>query len=114
MPRLKTDQLKEGMVVAEGVKNIDNMLLIPAGCALSERHINILQSWGINEIDVQADANTADTGDPLAKLPPEILARLTAEVRGYFWQLDETNPVTAEIFKLILQLNARRRTKSAP
>ena len=102
------------MIVADGVKNMDSMLLIPAGCTLSERHINILQAWGINEVEVRADANTAEAGDPLAKLPPEVVQRLTAEVRGYFWKLDESNLVAMEIFKLILQQVARRRARTDP
>ena len=52
MSRIKTEQLKEGMVVVTDVKNMDDMLLIPAGAKLTSRQIGILQSWGVLEIDV--------------------------------------------------------------
>jgi hypothetical protein len=107
MPRIKIEQLQEGMVVASDVKNIDNMLLIPAGCTLTERQINVLQAWGVAEIEVQGVQTSADA-DPLAGLPPEETAKLSAELRDLFWQPDDSNPVFAEIFKLMLQRRARR------
>jgi hypothetical protein len=105
MPRIKTDSLQEGMVVANDVKNIDNMLLIPSGCNLTERQIDILQAWGVAEIDIQSTSAVEDA-DPLAKLSPEEVAKLTDEVRSRFWQPDDANPVFAEIFALILRRRA--------
>jgi hypothetical protein len=107
MPRIKTEQLVEGMVVSTDVKNLDDMLLIPAGAALSERQINILQAWGVAEVEVQASESVPDP-DPLARLAPEVLARITGEVRGTFWQPDEESPVFAAIFKLMLERRARK------
>jgi hypothetical protein len=107
MPRVKTDLLQEGMVVATDVKNIDDMLLIPAGCNLTDRQINILQSWGVAEIEVQGSQALEDA-DPLTKLPPEAVAKLAAEVRSLFWEPDDANPVFAEVFKLMLRRRAGR------
>lgn len=96
-----------GMVVATDVKNIDNMLLIPTGCSLTERQINILQAWGVGEIEVQG-SEIAEDADPLAALPPEAVAKMSAEVKSLFWQPDESNPVFGEIFKVMLRRHARR------
>jgi hypothetical protein len=95
------------MVVASDVKNIDHMLLIPAGSTLTERQINILQAWGVSEIEVQS-STTAEDADPVAKLPPEVVTRLSAEIRSRFFKPDDANPVYAEIFKLMLQRRARK------
>ena len=96
------------MVVARDVKNIDGMLLAPSGCELSERQINILQAWGVTEVEVEASEDQAKAHDPLAQLPPETLAKITAELRGRFWKPDEFGPVPAEIFRLMLLRQARR------
>lgn len=93
------------MVVANDVKNIDDMLLIPAGCVLSERQINILQAWGVAEIEVKNSDAVGDT-DPLKRLTPEQAAKATAEIKSRFWCVDESNPVYAEIFNLILRRRA--------
>lgn len=109
MPLRKTESLQPQMVVASDVKNIDGMLLIPAGAALTERQIDILQAWGVTQIDVQASAGVeADSGDPLTKLPPEVLAKWTEEAKALFWKLDESNLVEAEVLKLMLRRRVQR------
>ena len=102
MPKIKIEQVKQGMVVGSDVKNIDSMLLVPAGCTLSERQINILNSWGVTEIEV-VEAEGCEPADPLSALPPDELLKLTAEVKARFWKADEKNPVFMEIFKIALE-----------
>jgi hypothetical protein len=111
MPQVKTESLKEEMVVTRDVKNIDNMLLIPSGTTLTERHINILQAWGVAEIEVKDSPAGDAANDPLAKLSPEELAKLTDEVKARFWKPDETNPIFTEVFNIILR---RRALHSGP
>ena len=101
------------MVVTEDVKNLDQMLLIGAGTALSERHIGILQAWGVPEVEVGAAEASAGPGDCLEKLPPEVAARLTAELKALFWELDESCPVQAEVFKLALNRRAAKQLGGA-
>jgi len=95
------------MTVAADVKNIDGMLLIPAGCELKERQINILQAWGVAEVEIESTVESEAASDPFAKIPPELLAALTAELRALFWQPDETSPVYNEIFRLMLLRRAK-------
>jgi hypothetical protein len=108
MARVKTGQLKEGMVVAAEVTNMDNVLLLPAGCHLSEKHIEILQAWGIPEIQVQSTEGLEASGDPLARLTPEEVQRLTEETRALFYQLNDKEPAHLEVFNFILRRRARR------
>jgi hypothetical protein len=95
------------MIVAADVKNIDGMLLLPSGCELKERQINILQAWGVAEIEVENTVETEAAADPFAKIPPEVVAALTTELKALFWQPDETNPVFTEIFRLMLLRRAK-------
>jgi hypothetical protein len=95
------------MRVAIDVKNIDNMLLIPSGAELTERHIGILQAWGIAEVEVEVSASAQDA-DPLSKFQPEVLANWTAEIKSRFWQADETHPVFLELVKLALRRRASK------
>jgi hypothetical protein len=106
MPKIKIESIQEGMVVVSDVKNIDNMLLIPAGCTLSGRQINILKAWGVGEVEVVASEAHEET-DILTKLSAEEVERLSAEVKERFWRVDESNPVFMEIFILILQRQVR-------
>jgi len=106
--RVKSEELQPGMVVARDVKNIDGMLLAPSGCELSERQIGILQTWGVVEVEVEASEEQAKARDPLAQLPPEVLTKITADLRARFWKPDDFGPVPAEIYKLMLLRQARR------
>jgi hypothetical protein len=107
MPRIKTEQLKEGMTVVTDVKNMDDMLLIPAGAKLTVRQIGMLQAWGVLEIDVKTSDGAGNT-DVVSKLPPETLAKLSADTRAIFWKPDDNDPVFAEIFKLLVQRRIKR------
>jgi hypothetical protein len=108
MPKLKTELLEEGMVVASDVKNLDNMLLLPAGCTLTEKHIDILQSWGVTEINIEAAEGVAEPVDPLARLTPEEVERVTRETRTLFYQSEEAHPLRQGLFQLILRRRAGR------
>jgi hypothetical protein len=108
MPKLKIEQLQEGMVVSVDVRNMDDMLLLPAGCTLAEKHIGILEAWGVTDVEVEAADELADGTNPLSKLSPEEAARLTEETKAIFWQLDEASPVQMQVFDLVLRRAARR------
>ena len=96
------------MIVTGDVRNLDNMLLIPAGCALSERHINILCAWGIAEIQVEACEAAEDARDLLQELPPGRLEQLTRELASTFWEPVDKGPVQQEVFNLVLRRQAKR------
>ncbi|MGA2867106.1 MAG: hypothetical protein ABSF95_21735 [Verrucomicrobiota bacterium] len=108
MPNVKLEALQEGMVVTTDVRNLDNMLLIPAGCALSDRHINILCAWGIAEIQVEACEDSEDAKDLLQQLPPGRLDQLTRELAATFWEPVDKGPVQQEVFNLVLRRQAKR------
>jgi len=95
------------MQVVSDVMNIDGMLLIPAGCELTQRQIGILQTWGVAEVEVNVAADEEES-DPLANVPAETLAAWTAEVKARFWQVDESNPIFQETVRLLLLRRARR------
>lgn len=95
------------MVVSSDVKNIDNMLLIPNGCKLTARQIGILQAWGVTQIDVAAGGEAGDT-DQLTKMAPELIEKMSQELRATFWKPDDADPVFTELFKMMLRRRANR------
>jgi hypothetical protein len=101
------ESLREGMQVTEEVKNMDNMLLIPAGCIVTERHINLLNAWGIAEIRVESLGETDEASDVLQRLPANVLAKLTDELKLIFLEPVDKHPIQAEVFNLVLRRKAR-------
>jgi hypothetical protein len=109
MPKVKLEALTEGMTVTADVKNMDNMLWISAGCVLTARHINVLNAWGIAEVQVQAGEGCEESTDLLRRLTPAVLEKLTGQLQSLFWEPSDKNPVQAEVFGLALRRKARQR-----
>jgi hypothetical protein len=108
MPKVKIASVCEGMVVTADIKNMDNMLLIPAGCVVTEKHINILNAWGIAEVQVESGGAAEVSGDILEQLPPEVLEQIRRELTGIFWEAIDKNSLQAETFDLVLRRKARQ------
>ena len=108
MPKVKLEALREGMVVTADVKNLDDMLLIPSGCALTEKHIEILRSWGVAELQVDAAGKADNSTDPWLRLPPDVADKLAQELRAIFRGFDPNNPVQQELYHLLLRRKARQ------
>ena len=54
------EKLKPGMVLAESVRNHQNMLLLEAGKKISDRAIRIFKSWGVTHVTVRSRVNASE------------------------------------------------------
>ena len=109
MPKVKIDNAREGMVTSKNVNNMDDMLLIPSGCELSARHLKLLRTWGVAEIEVEAGEEPDESQNPMAQLPPEEVAELQASLSAIFVRYDESLPIHKEVFRLALLRKIRQR-----
>ena len=107
MAKVKVENLEPGMIAGADVKNLDGMLLMPAGGELSERHIRILNTWGIAEVAVRTDDQAEDEAAARRPVPAEASPARVRELKARFYQFEETNAVQQEILRLLL----RRQTK---
>lgn len=56
MPALITvDLIKEGMELALPVKNKVGQILLPANLILEEKHKRVLQTWGVQSVNIKSD-----------------------------------------------------------
>jgi hypothetical protein len=106
MPKVKIASVREGTVVTADVKNMDHMLLIPAGCVLTETHINVLNAWGIAEVQVESSGASEVAGDILDQLSAATLDQTHKELTGIFWDPIDKSPVHAETFELAFRRKA--------
>jgi hypothetical protein len=114
MPKVKIASVHEGMVVAADVKNMDSMLLIPAGCALTEKHIDICNAWGITEGQVEAGGGPEDGGDVLQQVPPEVLEKARTGLTDIFWETIAKDTLQADTFDLVLRRKVRHLVEEQP
>ncbi|MEJ2156689.1 MAG: HDOD domain-containing protein [Desulfobacteraceae bacterium] len=98
MGLIAVDQLKQGMVLAEDVVDINSRLLLKKGGAVEPRHIRMFKMWGVGEVHVQGEvAADAETGAGCDPAQFEAVARLTSE---RFRFNDLNHPVIKQLFTI--------------
>ncbi|MBK9067969.1 MAG: hypothetical protein IPL76_14000 [Gemmatimonadetes bacterium] len=101
------DDLVAGMVIAEEVRDQQGRLLMPAGTALTDRHLRAFSLWGIMTIRVRGEGG-ADAEEAPLELTPEQVAEAEAIVRARFPVADLDHPFVAELLRLAALREARR------
>ena len=109
MPIVSVDQAAAGMVLANPVTDRRGRLLIPAGQALSDRHVDALKMWGVASLDIEGDEEV----EVVASISPEALEAARAELSPFYRHMDLDHPFVRVLFDHKAQQNARE-AASAP
>ena len=96
---LHINDLQEGMVLAEDVKNRHGDVLLPEGMPLAAKDILILKTWGITEADVEGIDRDKVEKSEMESLPPSVIASIEKEVAELFPEVSD-NPVMQEIYRI--------------
>ena len=93
---IPADKAELGMVLSAPVTDRRGRLLMPAGRALEEKHLDALPIWGITQIEVEGDGPDSEE-DPAEDLAPWALKRAGEDVSQLFLHDDGTHPVMQEL-----------------
>ena len=96
--RIPVDRIKEGMVVADDVRDINSRLLIPAGEKIKNKHIRILKIWGVPEVKIQGAQSDENHGELL--VDGNEFIRKKENVKEVFHRLDSDHPALKELFRI--------------
>lgn len=105
MARLALEQLTPGTRLEKPVLNAEGVLLLKAGETLTAKHIQILQGWGIRDVEVAGEQDAVPQPSPVSA---EVLQAAGTEIARRFRRADRTDPVMAEIQRIATALLARR------
>jgi hypothetical protein len=97
---LHINDLEEGMVLAEDVKNRHGNILLPQGRPLTGKDILILKTWGITETDVEGVDRDKVESKEMESLPPSVIAAIERELTELFTEITD-NPVMEEIYRIV-------------
>lgn len=61
MQRFSPHSLKPGQVLGENVYNLDSKILFESGTELSEKQIEIMMMWGVENVVVDGSAESIDS-----------------------------------------------------
>jgi len=103
MEKVSAEDLKEGMIVAEDVKDNNGQLLLPAGMTLVQKHLDVIKSWGIAVISIESGTKVEEV-----PLDPLIIAKAEKEFAASFRYADRNHPVVGELFAQCVNRRARQ------
>ncbi|MBK1690787.1 hypothetical protein [Ectothiorhodospira mobilis] len=113
---LSTQDAHPGMIVAVDVRDRSGRLLIPAGTPLKEKHLRVLQIWGIATLSVRDPSGSAAHQAPAGRdqenkeMRPatDAQARAEAVLREVFRHADLQRPPMGTLFHLAVERLSRR------
>ncbi|MBB5021507.1 hypothetical protein [Desulfurispira natronophila] len=105
MPTLRLKNLETGMVTASDVFDQSGRMLFPAHTEISAKHIKVMKTWGVNEIEIVGDADEQDTLGPHTPIvDPAVMAAAEERTQMLFrFNTNEDDPLVAELKRLCLQ-----------
>ncbi|MEM9160069.1 MAG: hypothetical protein AAGB46_13570 [Verrucomicrobiota bacterium] len=106
----KPNDLEEGMVLAADVFNLDGQILFTKGVELTARQIDILQSWGIQNVEIEG-GDDAIIEDDLDNFPPAIIAKAERLVSDRFKLAKSPHPAVEIIHKMCVTQKAKEIAK---
>lgn len=106
MAWVTVDQARPGMTLAAPVTDRMGRLLIPAGADLSERHVGALATWGVDQIEIEAD----EAPVPEVEIPAELEAQAQREVAGIFRHAGEEHEFLSALTEIAVARRARALT----
>jgi len=99
------DQLKEGMVLAEDVLDVNSRLLLKEGGTVESQHIRMFKMWGVGEVHVQGDV-AEGTGSGMGQDPARF-EEVARQITPLFRLNDLNHPVIQQLFALSVQHRAK-------
>jgi len=80
---MKIDDLQPGMIIDKDVKNLQGAILLKQNSVVTERHVSIFKTWGIQSVFVR-ESLTAEDLD--GKTPEEVVDK---EIEEFHKILDD-------------------------
>lgn len=99
MGRIALDDIKPGMVLGEDAIAGGNTLL-PGGVELTAKHIEIFQSWGIKDLEIEGISNADLKADEMKVIDSAKLKQAESEIAPVFRLNNIEQPFIAELFRL--------------
>lgn len=89
------EAVEPGMELAADIKDAGGRLLLPAGTAVTEKHIRYFQMWGILQVEIVTDQAAVDAQPAI---DPALLAQARTTVAPRFVHVDRDHPAMVVLF----------------
>lgn len=104
---LVINDLRDGMVLAQDIKNRHGNMLLIEGRTLTKKDIFILKTWGITEADVEGIDRDKVQEKEMEPLPSSVTESIEKELRELFPEF-KNNPVMEEMYRIVKRLKLKK------
>ncbi len=109
---VSVEELKQGMILNEDVRDINSRLLLSKGQKIAPNHLRILKIWGVAEVNVVGSPECSPTC--VQEVDPEKLQKATAAVHAVLKNLDKENKTIQEIYQSAVSYRYRKNVMDMP
>ncbi len=114
MALLDIDSLNPGMKVGKDVVEASGQVLLRTGTEITEKHLRVLRSWGIQQVEIEGPKPPDHEDSLLARATPAMLDRAQAAVGTRFRHTDPAHPGIAELMRLAVLAELRQQIPPPP
>jgi len=98
-----------GMELIQPVRTLRGITLFNTGITLTEKHIKALKAWGITEIEIKGENDTASPSR--RNLDDSSRNEVIGEVDFIFQKADMTKPLVRELYELAIKHKIKRKSQ---
>lgn len=100
MRKLRMDQLKPGMKLAQDAVNFSGQVLLYKGNPIKPKDIKNFKAWGLLEVAVEGTSVAPDTSFENNKIDAKLLVESQNEISALFRYSNLSHPVISELMRL--------------
>lgn len=100
------EEVVEGMTTADGLKDQNGRLLVPAGTLISASHLRALSRWGVTAVPVVNEGAALEAAVPAPT--PERIAEAEVALKSVFRRADLKHPLLAAVWRSCVTREASR------
>ncbi len=100
MRKVRLEQLRSGMRLAQDVVNFSGQVLLYKGNPLQPKDIKNFKAWGIVEIVVESSSLNSSNSLVNGRIDAKLLAEAQNEISSLFQHSNISHPVISELMRL--------------
>jgi len=95
--KILTDNLAPGMFLGADVRDRSGRLLLGRGTELNERHLYILRTWGVVDVEIAGAEEGGNDPKTAKTIDPALWAAVEKKIAPLFLHADNSHPAIKEL-----------------
>lgn len=98
---INLEDIQEGMILENDIKDRNGRILLAGGSKISEKHLRVFKMWGVTEADIRGVEKEELTANVVAHMDPVLLQEAESRIRERFYHQKMDDPFIMELFRLL-------------